>query len=548
MDPLHIAIGKARRRLALKLALDATGAALLLSAALACVWLVATRFVPMLGEPVPVAAGLLCAGALGAVYWIWRRFPSKTTSALALDERLGLHERVTSSLALHSAEGPMIDALHRDAREAVLRHPVGNAFPLQPSRAAKWAWVPMLLFGLAYIALPEFDLFDYRTRQAAALAKATKQEESAKAIEAVAKLLKEADPATTGELADAIDKLEMTAGELRAGDITDKQAIAKVSDAMEDLAKQTRAMSAARPAEAKAADSIEHPELKKVLQDLQNGKPQEAAEKLRELQEKLKNGELSEEEKKKLQEGMQALQKATQQSGAGERGEEKGQSSDKKSGNGKRGGEGQGQSDPSAAESGENMELSMEDMASSLEQMAKMQQASQKLNQWKSQSLGPSKTCRTCGKSLKPCDKPGQCKSECEGGTCAGQCKDGTCKGAGGKKPWSAGESTKQGNGMGGPGKGQGSEVGDLPEDANVDFQPTTLPGEQTKGKILTEITERTAPVLDGETSQVEAVQGGFEAVQQQAEEALNQEEIPAGSKELVRQYFGVSEAPADAQ
>lgn len=547
MDPLQAALRNARLRLALKLALDALGVSLMASVGLACVWLAATRFFPALGDPAPVALGLLAAGLLGAALWTWRHFPTKASSALEIDARLGLRERVTSSLALHDADGPMIAALHRDAREAVARTPVGTAFPLTPSRITKWAWVPMLVFGIAYLALPEFDLFGFRERQAAALVKATKQEEGAKSIEAAAKLLKEGDAAERGTLAEAVEKLELTAADLRSGEISDKQAIAKVSDVLEDLAKQQRALSASKPAQAKGLQSVEHPELKKVLEDLQNGKPQEAAEKLRELQEKMKNGEMSDEEKKKLQEGLQALQKAMQQNGAGQRSDENGESSNKKSGNGKRGGQGEGKSDPSAGDSGENMELSMEDLASSLEQLGKMQQASAKLNQWKSQSLGPSKFCRSCGKALKPCDKPGHCSGTCEGGTCSGHCKEGTCSGAG-KKPWSAGESDKQGNGMGGPGKGRGSEVGDLPDDADVDFQPATLPGEQTKGKILTEITERTAPVLDGETSQIEVVQGGFEAVQQQAEEALNQEEIPAGSKELVRQYFGVSEAaPAHA-
>ncbi len=62
--------------------------------------------------------------------------------------------------------------------------------------------------GIAYIALPEFDLLHYRARQAAALAKATKQEESAKALEGVAKLLKKEDAPAKGDLAAIADCLK----------------------------------------------------------------------------------------------------------------------------------------------------------------------------------------------------------------------------------------------------------------------------------------------------------------------------------------------------
>lgn len=542
MDPLMDAVKRTRWRLAAVQGLEALSRGLLLGAGAACAWLIATRSFPALGAPEGVAVGLMVLAVVGALGWAWWHFPSVEGSALALDERLDLRERVTSSLALAAAEGEMVDALHRDAREALRGTRVREAFPVRLPHSARWVSVPLVLFGLAYVLLPEFDLLHYRARQAAALAQATKQEESAKALEGAAKLLKKEDAPARGELAALADKLQLTAGDLRAGQISEKQALAKVSDALEDLAKQQQALKAARPADMRGLQDIDHPDLKKVAEDLKNGKPLEAAQKLRAVEEKLKDPNLNPDEKKKLEEGLRALQNALRREGAGEKsGEQSSASADKKAGNGKTKSPGQGEPDSKAGEGGEQMELSVDDLASSLEQMGKLQQAAVKLNQWKNTELGPSKFCRSCGKKLGACKKPGHCKGECEGSECSGMCS--SCMGQG---KWRAGEKG-QGNGMGGPGQGGGGEVGPLPKDVAVNFQPTTLPGQQTKGKILTEITERTAPVLDGETSQLTVVPGNFEAVQQQAEEALEHEEIPAGAKEFVRQYFGATDASKDA-
>jgi tetratricopeptide (TPR) repeat protein len=550
MDPLAHALSQARSRLALILAVRSLSQAALFSAAFACVWLVATRILPQLGSPL---LPILVVGALAlltAVAYVLYRYPSVQQAAMELDTRLKLEERIVSSLALTTAKGDMAAALHRDARRAITARPVATAFPVQTPGAARWLWVPLLLFGVAYVALPEFDLFQYRARQAAALAKASRQEESAKTIEGAAKLLKKEDRQSEGTLADTVNKLELTAVGLRAGTLTDKQALAKVSDVLEGLNKQQQALAASKPAVAKTLQGVEHPELKKVLEDLRNGKPEDAADKLRELQERLNRGELSDDEKKRLEEGMKALSKALQRDPAAQKSDSAGEKGpNNKSANAKSGNKGDSKSDATAGESGDNMEMSMEDLASSLEQLGKMQKASAQLKQWKQSALGPSKFCRSCGKPLAPCNKPGSCKGDCPGGACAGACAAGECKGDGaGKGAWQAGLSDKQGQGMGKAGKGQGSQVGDLPDGADVDFQPTTLPGEQTQGKILTEITERTAPVADGETSKITVIQGDVQFVQQQAEEALNQEEIPAGAKEFVRQYFGSPEVTPDAQ
>jgi hypothetical protein len=59
-----------------------------------------------------------------------------------------------------------------------------------------------------------------------------------------------------------------------------------------------------------------------------------------------------------------------------------------------------------------------------------------------------------------------------------------------------------------------------------------------TPGKVLSSIMKHSAPDEDQEAT-AEYVSETIIEVQQAAEEALTKEEIPQGSKEFVRQYFG---------
>ena len=105
------------------------------------------------------------------------------------------------------------------------------------------------------------------------------------------------------------------------------------------------------------------------------------------------------------------------------------------------------------------------------------------------------------------------------------------CKGAGQCK------GSGMGLGLRGPGRGQGNRIGELPK-VTTSTDPSLAPGDMTKGKILATIMQRAAP-QDGEHATIDYSQQAIVQIQQQSEEALTKEEIPAGAKEFVRQYFG---------
>ncbi len=225
--------------------------------------------------------------------------------------------------------------------------------------------------------------------------------------------------------------------------------------------------------------------LKELAESIQKGDFGKALEKAQEIAAKAQAGELSAEDKDALSEEMSQLAKALAESNP-----ELAAALAKMANGLKMSDVGEMQMAMDA------MKMSMEDLKSMLAQMEKMAQCEGKL---------------------------GECKNKLYCSECQGICKGGTCSGTG--------------MGMRGKGQGRGNRIGELP-DVKTATDPTMAPGDVTKGKILATIMQRTAP-SEGEQTSVEYSSQALVQIQQQSEEALTKEEIPAGAKEFVRQYFG---------
>ena len=167
--------------------------------------------------------------------------------------------------------------------------------------------------------------------------------------------------------------------------------------------------------------------------------------------------------------------------------------------------------------------------------MQQMDGVMAELSEWQNSLLGPSEYCRNCGTKLAECKNGGECTEHDGDHSCSGVCS--SCAGSG------AGFGT--GLGMGGPGRGQGNQVGELPE-TMVGFQPSKPGGPLTKGRMLADVLQKALPEGEAQPT-VEYISGAFVEMQQAAEQALTQQEIPRGSKEFVRQYFGAIEPEKQA-
>lgn len=518
MDTVNGILSKVRLRLAVYGWARRTVAALITGAALAALWIVAARLFPQLGDP---AAGVgviaLGAGLIGAALAL-AHYPTRVSASLELDKRLGLNERVTSLLETESMSGPMVDALRADAVKKVESLSYAQAFPLVSPRGLKALSALIVAVGLLYGFLPQFDLTGHEERIAEAKANEAAVTVAVERIEKIQSGLKDLEKGETAGLEDIEMALGKMQQELEAGKINEKQLVARLSDLTQEIQERRAALQQNSPVPKLAGDMNQFSVAKEIAAALQKGDMGKAAELSEALRDKMKDGSLSEEEKKKLQKDLKQLSEML-----GGQNSELGAALAKAQAS-MESGDMQG-----AMEAMAGLEMSLEDMESVMDQLKKLDSANFQLAQWKQGMLGDSEYCRECGSKLTQCDG--------EGGECdkKGHSHEGECASCAGKKPGSG-----QGLGLGGPGRGQGNRLGELPE-VDTNFEAAKATGPLTKGKMLADIMQQANPEL-GETPSVEMISGAFVQLQQQTEQALTQEEIPDSSKELVRQYFGALE------
>lgn len=524
MDPLLAVLRKVRRRMMFQRWLAFNVKALLISLTLCVLLQVVTRLFPGILAPEPLYLAVLILGILGATAWTVYRRPRLLDAALEADNRLGLQERVTSSLALADADGPMIDALHADARRRLAGLDTAHAFPLYPPRAARWLAVPLLAFVLASF-MPDIDLFGLHKRQVEATQKDEARRVQAARLEEVAKRLKEEGAVPGPRNLDALSaSFADLAGDLESGELTEKQALAKVTDLAQEIQQHRQALQQNAATPKLLEDLSGFGAAESIAKSIQQGNFGEAAQEAEKLQEKLKKGNLTPEEKKKLAESVKKLAEALKSGELGQKGALNKALAEALAKAGESMQDGKMEGLEEALEGLEAAELSLKDLASAMDQLQKLDFAMQNMVDWQQNALGPSQFCRLCGKALKPCKHGEGCKSCGTGYGCCGIC--GTCAGNG------------DGPGMGGYGRGRGNTTGPL-GDVEDAFDPTMLPGQLSPGKALLDIVQRTAPDAEDAQTTVEYTEGVWVEAQQEAEQALTKEEIPAGSKEFVRQYFG---------
>ena len=499
MDPLLVALRTLRRRLLVTRWTRSTVYALIGACTGSLAWLILTRMFPALGGVELVAASLAAAAIAGATAWaIWKR-PSLVQTALEADRRLGLNERLTSSLELADSDAPMVRELHADARTQLARLDVRREFPFATPRAIRWLAIPLVLFCLGYVLLPEFDLFNFRERQAEAKAREDAVRVEAERLLAAVQPLRELPEQVAGEFEGIAEGVERIAEGLEAGQITEKQAVARLTNLAKLLEEEHQKLATETPIPRLNGDTSKLTMAKEVANNIQNGDFGKAGEKLQDLMQKLQAGELSEQAQDQLESDLNELAKILggEDSALGEA------LADIAAG--------LKMQDKAALQAAlEKLDLTLDDLKSLMEQMAKLQQCQIKF---------------------------GECENKLYCSACQGICKGGNCPG----NKFAVGP-----YGLRGPGRGRGNQIGELP-DVEASFDPKMLSGDMTKGKILASIMQRAAPTDDAEST-IEYSEQALVQVKQQAEEALTREEIPPGSREFVRQYFGSLEPESETE
>ena len=339
-------LNQVRRRLVLDQLLGLVAWSWVIALSLGVVWLIAQPFVfPGLSEVVrwSVLGGLGLVATFAAVALAVLRAPSPVVAALALDERFGLKERVTSSLTLGDelAATPVGKALLADVEGKLATVRVGDRFPVRMPRGPL-AVLPVAGLAVALVALfwnPQIggagvegddladnpvareDVDNQMKRLLAAKPKAKKIDDGAKAeelekieadIEKFARGTRQTDEQVRERIKDATAIEEAIARQQKEH--------AERVDAFKEQMKQLDRLNRKnrekyQPGPAKnAADAMARGDMSQTKDELaklsrEMEKEKAKAEEKERLKRKKKDPETSEEEKKKAEEDLDKLER-----------------------------------------------------------------------------------------------------------------------------------------------------------------------------------------------------------------------------------------------
>ncbi len=258
--------------------------------------------------------GSLSVGLLAALVWTLWRGPSPTEAATEIDRRFSLRERLSSSLSMseEDRESTAGQALVADAERRAAQLAIGDRFQLQPARLGLLPLVPIAMLAIL-IFIPN------ATRENEADASATlAARQEAEQVKKSAQILKRKiqaarDQAKEKGLTDAEDlfnKLEKKVDKvIKRENVDRKQAMIALNDLKKSL--QERRQKLGTPDQMRKSLSnlseMEKGPADRVAKSLQQGDFGEAQKAIKDLAQKMRDGKLSEADKKQLQDQIQQM-------------------------------------------------------------------------------------------------------------------------------------------------------------------------------------------------------------------------------------------------
>ncbi|QDS94974.1 hypothetical protein FF011L_37580 [Roseimaritima multifibrata] len=251
--------------------------------------------------------GAFAVGLISAVAWTYFKGPSDAETASEIDRRFALRERLSSSLAMRESERKTKagQALVADAEQRAKRIAIPDRFGLRPAKLGLLPLIPLALLAVL-IFIPN------ATREneldASALL-AAKQE--AEQVQRTAKILKKKiqearDQAKEKGLTDVEDlfkQLDRKLDKITKREKTDrKEAMIALNDLKDTLAERREKLGSPDKMR-KSLSNLENMEkgpADRVAKSLQQGDFGKAQDEIKNLAQKMRDGNLNEEEKKKL--------------------------------------------------------------------------------------------------------------------------------------------------------------------------------------------------------------------------------------------------------
>ena len=244
--------------------------------------------------------------------WLLKQ-PNRMQVSLLLDDRLGLYERFSTTLAMAASDDPFADAARSEARRTARRVNLKGHFPVRPLRCWMHAVSTWLIAVVLILTLPQKDLLGL-------LRKNRKQQEQARQLEqARGDVKKAADPIKAAvkqlanpELEEALSELEQASKDAKPQDIK-REAIHKLGDLSEKIKNMESAvqMNAVKMLKQTFKQLRGSTDLlsQKLRLALAKGDFAQASELLKQLQKDIAQGKLNEQQQKALAGQLQELGK-----------------------------------------------------------------------------------------------------------------------------------------------------------------------------------------------------------------------------------------------
>ena len=543
MNELEKPVGQVFRRLRFQRFLSALVWAWAVCLTLAVGVLAAKR----LGYQVPGPEWLpfAIAGGLGFVLALVLAIfggASRVDAAVAIDHAFQLNERLSSTLTLPQdlRESPAGQALVRDAVKHVAPLEIGEKFGL---RLPKRAWVPLVpaLLALAVLFAPQWTARLAKAKSGSTIGEKIDPKVVSKKSDALSKKIaaqrKDMDKAKFAEAEKLLAEIEKAAQDLAKAPPAEKDkalmALNKLTESLKDRQKQLGSPEAMNR-QLRQLNQMNNKggPAEQLAKDLAKGDLQKAAQDLKQLQEKIASGKMTEPEKKQLQEQLAEISKQLEKVANQE---EKKKQLDNALNNG---GLSKEQYDKEMAKL-DQQKKSMED----LKKMAdKLNEAQKSLTKGDMQ-----KAADALGMTQQQMEQMAQQLQEMESldGALAdlqeaksGMNGEGEGKGDGanqfGDGMGRFGRNGRSNNGMGlGQGRGQGARP-EAPDDtASYD---TKVKQQYTKGKAILEGTGPTSSQMKGRS--LVNIQGELETAAGAAADALSNQKVPRTFEHHIKDYF----------
>lgn len=302
--PFEQRLRRVQRRCQVNLLLEELAWCLAAAGAAAAVGVTAERILsPGAFRPWALGAAAGLGALLAAGLW-YRNRPGRLAAAVLIDRRLGLKERMSTTLALASSQDPFAIAARAESGAVIEHIDVKGKFPVRLTRRWLWTLAAWAAAAAVILFLPPLDLLgrhkenQARQEQARQLQQARDEvKQAAEKIDMAVRTLP--DPSLSAELA----KLAQAKDSLKAEDVK-RQAIRKLTELSEQIKKMgtSPAMESIKDLRdmLKAVRSPPQPLLPELARDLSKGDFQRAADALRDAQRKLQDGNLSPEQQDAL--------------------------------------------------------------------------------------------------------------------------------------------------------------------------------------------------------------------------------------------------------